>query len=202
MEDWSKLRADYFEPVARDVFEHYLRQHGFGEGEADEIGSLTFHRGEVVLRVYYWVEDRPNYSPMVSMRLDLKSPLAPAFDEIGLWYAVPANAEEHNYETWHFSNAEELRSVLSRIRDQVVDVYARPLWEDPDRLASLIDRRFAEYEAERSNRVVNQNKQDAERAFRAQDYEKAAKLYGAINEADLSLAERKRHEIAKRHITS
>jgi hypothetical protein len=201
MDDWSKLRSDYFEPVARDVFEHYLRQHGFGEGEADEIGCLTFHRRDVVLRVYYWVEDRPNYSPMVSMRLDLKSPLAPAFDEIGLWYAVPPSAEEHNYETWYFSNADELRSSLSRIRDQVVDVYARPLWEDPDRLASLIDRRFAEYKAERSADVVNRNKQDAERAFRAQDYEKAAQLYGSMNEADLSNAERKRHEIAKRHIS-
>ena len=202
MDDWSKLRSDYFEPVAREVFDHYLRQHGFGKGEADEIGSLTFHRREVVLRVYYWVEDAPKYSPMVSIGLDLKSPLASAFGDIGLWYAVPPNAEEHNYETWHFSNADELRSALTRIRDEVVDVYARPLWENPDRLAVLIDRRFEEYKAEQSSRVTDQNKQEAERAFRAHDYEKAAHLYGSINEADLSMAERKRHEIAKRHISS
>ena len=199
MEDWAKLRSDYFERVAGDVFDQYLRQHGFGYGEADETGCLTYHRREVFLRVYYYVEDRPKYSPMVSIGLDLKSPLAPAFDQIGLWYAVPPSAEERNYETWTFSDADELKNVLSRIRDEVVDVYARPLWENPDRLASLIDRRHAEYKAERSTAVVNRNKQEADRAFRAQDYEKAAKLYGLINEADLSMAERKRHEIAKRH---
>jgi hypothetical protein len=201
MEDWLKLRADYFEPVAREVFDHYLRQHGFGNGEADETGSLTYHRGEVTLQVYYWVEDFPDYSPMVSLGVDLKSPLVLASDAIGLWYAVPPNAEERNYETWHFSNAEEMRSVFTRIRDEVVEVYARPLWDDPDRLASLIDRRAEEYDAERSAEVVKRNKQDAERAFRAQDYEKAAKLYASINETDLSLAERKRHEIAKRHLS-
>jgi hypothetical protein len=65
----------------------------------------------------------------------------------------------------------------------------------------LIDRRNEEYKAERSSAIADRNKQDAERAFRAQDYEKAAKLYGSINHADLSLAERKRHEIAKRHIS-
>ena len=199
MEDWLKLRSEYFEPVARDVFDHYLREHEFGNGEADETGCLTYHRREVFVRVYYYVEDSPKYAPMVSIGLDLKSPLAAAVEEIGVWYAVPTNAEERNYETWTFSNADELRSVLSRIRNQIVDVYARPLWEDPDRLASLIDRRNEEYDAERSNRVVKQNKQDAERAFRAHDYEKAAKLYSLINEADLSMAERKRHEIAKRH---
>lgn len=201
MEDWVKLRSDYFEPVARDVFDHYMRANGFGDGEADETGCLTYHRREVFLRVYYYVEDRPKYSPMVSMGLDLKSPLAPAFDQIGLWYAVPPNAVERNYETWTYSNADELKSVLSRIRDEVVEVYARPLWEDPDRLAILIDRRHQEYKAERSGAVVNKNKQEAERAFRAQDYEKAAKLYGSINEADLSMAERKRHEIAKKHLS-
>jgi hypothetical protein len=178
-----------------------MRQHRFGKGEADEIGCLTYHRREVFVRVYYYVEDRPNYSPMVGIGLDLKSPLAPAFDKIGLWYAVPPTAEERNYETWTFSNGDELRDVLSRIRDQVVEVYARPLWEDPDQLAVLIDRRDQEYEAERTAAVVNKNKQEAERAFRAQDYEKAAELYSLINEADLSMAERKRHEIAKRHIS-
>ena len=201
MEDWLKLRSDYFEPVAREVFDEYLRQHGFGKGEADEIGCLTYRRSEVFLRVYYWVEDNPNYSPMVSVGLDLRSPLVPAVEQIGLWYAVPEDAEQRNYETWLFSNREQLKTVLSRIRDEVVDVYGRPLWEDPDRLAVLIDRRNEEYKAERSNAIAARNKQDAERAFRAQDYAKAAQLYGAINEADLSLAERKRHEIAKRHIS-
>ena len=56
MEDWLALRADYFEPVARDVLDDYLRRQGFGRGEADEVGCLTYNRGEVFLRVYYYLK--------------------------------------------------------------------------------------------------------------------------------------------------
>ena len=47
---------------------------------------------------------------------------------------IPPDSEVRDYGLWTFSNAEEFK-VVSRIRDEVVDVYARPLWEDPDRLA-------------------------------------------------------------------
>jgi len=200
MSDWLALRADYFEPVAREVFDHYLRQHGFGNGEADEAGCLTYNRGEVFLRVHYYVEDSPNYSPMVSIGLTRTSRLIPAFDRIGLWYAIPPDAEETNYGTWTFSNADEFRQVLSRIRDEVVDVYARPLWENSDRLLTLLDRRYEEVKAERTAEIVSRNKQEAERAFRAHDYKKAAQLYGLMKDSDLSMSERKRREIAKKHV--
>ena len=201
MDDWLALRADYFEPVVRDVFDHYLRQHGFGKGEADEAGCLTYDRGEVFLQVHYYVEDRPNYSPMVSIGLTRTSPLIPAFDRIGLWYAIPPDVEERNYESWIFSNAGQLRQVLTRVRDAVVDVYARPLWENPDLLLTLLDRRYEEVKAERTAEIVSRNKQEAERAFRAHDYKKAAQLYGLMKDSDLSTAERKRHEIAKKHVS-
>lgn len=199
MQDWSALRADYFEPVARDVFDDYLRSFGFGNGEADEVGCLTWHGREVFLRVHYYVEDTPNYSPMVTLGITRTSPLIPAFNTIGLWYAIPVDAEVRDYATWTYTNADELKQVLTRIRDEVVDVYARPLWDDPDRLAALIDTRFAEVKAERATEIVNQKKQEAERAFRAHDYEKAARLYGLMKDSDLTMAERKRHEIAKKH---
>ena len=199
MEDLSALRADYFEPIAREVFDDYLRRHGFGNGEANEVGCLTWHRGEVFLRVHYYVEDAPNYSPMVTIGLTRTSSLIPAFDRIGLWYAIPPGAEVRDYGAWTFSNADQFRQVLSRIRDEVVEVYARPLWEDPDRLLTLIDNRYAEVKAERTTEIVNQNKQEAERAFRAHDYEKAARLYGLMKDSDLTMAERKRHEIARKH---
>lgn len=199
MEDWSALRADYFEPVAREIFDDYLRSFGFGKVEADEVGCLTYHGREVFLRVHYYVEDSPNYSPMVTIGITRTSPLIPAFNTIGLWYAIPVSAGVRNYATWTFSNAGELKQVLTRIRDEVVAVYARPLWENPDQLAALIDTRYEEVKAERASEIVNRNKQEAERAFKAHDYEKAARLYGLMKDSDLSNAERKRHEIAKKH---
>jgi len=149
MDDWLALRAEYFEPVARDVFDHYLRSSGFGNGEADEAGCLTWHRGEVFMRVHYYVEDSPNYSPMVTIGLTRTSRLVPAFDRIGLWYAIPQDVEVRDYGTWTFSNADEFRQVLTRIRDEVVDVYARPLWENKKKLKELIEKRFQEVKAER-----------------------------------------------------
>lgn len=199
MESWLALRAEYFEPVAREVFDDYLRRHGFGDGEADEAGCLTWRRGEVFLQVHYYVEDRPDYSPMVTVGLARTSPLVPAFDRIGLWYAIPEDSEERDYESWTFSNAGELKQTLTRIRNEVVDVYASPLWENSDQLLSLIDQRYAEVKAERTAEIVNRNKEEAERAFRAHDYEKAARLYGLMKDSDLSAAERKRHEIARKH---
>jgi hypothetical protein len=199
MDEWLALRADYFEPVAREVVDHYLRAHGFGEGEADEAGYLTYRRGKVFLQFHYYVEDSPNFSPMVSIGLTRSDPLVPAFDRIGLWYAVPLDVEVRNYETWTFSSADDLRQVLTRVRDEVLDVYGRSLWENPDVLLTLIDNRFEEVKAERTSEIVNRNKQEAERAFRAHDYEKAARLYGLMKDSDLSQAERKRHEIAKKH---
>lgn len=199
MEDWSALRADFFEPVAREVFDDYMQRHGFGKGEADEVGCLTYHGREVFVRVHYYVEDTPNYSPMVTIGITRNSPLMPAFNTIGLWYAIPPDVSARDYPTWTYSNADELKQVLTRIRDEVVDVYAPPLWNDPDRLAALIDARYEEVKAERAAEIVNRNKEEAERAFKAHDYEKAARLYGLMKDSDLSHAERKRHEIAKRH---
>ena len=59
MGNWLEQRVDYYEQVARDVFDHYMQQHGFGSGEADEAGCLTYRRDHVFVQVHYYVEDRP-----------------------------------------------------------------------------------------------------------------------------------------------
>ena len=43
------------------------------------------------------------------------------FDRIGLWYAIPEGRKERDYGLWLYSNAEELREVLIRIRDEIID---------------------------------------------------------------------------------
>ena len=148
MGDWLDLRADYFEQVARDVFDQYLGQHDFDSGEANDAGCLTYRRRQVFLEVHYMIEDSPKYSPMVTIGLaDMAHRLT--FDRIGLWYAMPEGSALRLYEDWRYSNAGELKSVLTRIRDEVVNVYARPLWENPKKLAELIERRFQQVKAER-----------------------------------------------------
>ncbi len=199
--DWLALKADYFETIGGEVFEAYLRRHGFAAGRADEAGSLSYERGDCRLRIHYYVEERPRYSPMVSIGLLGGAALRPALHEIGLWYAVPQGSEARDYGLWLFSDPEELRRVLTRIRDEVVEVYARPLWENPELLARLIERRDREFTAERKAEASEKRKSEAEQAFKSHDYRTAVALSGQLDDSELSPAERKRFEMSKRHLT-
>lgn len=64
---WQDLRVDYFERIGREVFDEYMKRRGFGRGEADDIGGLTYHRGNQFATIDYSVEDRPTYSPHVEI---------------------------------------------------------------------------------------------------------------------------------------
>ena len=200
MPDWLDLKADYFDPVSRCVFDAYLKRHGFGAGRADEAGCLAYRRGRCVLEIHYYVEERPSYSPMVTIGLVPKFSLRPPLGAIGLWYAVPEGVEAHEYAAWRFSSADALRAAMTRIRDEVVEVYARPLWEESKTLAALIDRRMAEVKSERNADILRRKKSEAEEAFLSRDYGKAAALYGRMRESELSALERKRYAYSKKRL--
>lgn len=200
MGDWLDLAAEYFEPISRAVFDDYLKGHGFRHGQADQIGALTYRRDRTFLRVHYYVEDSPNYAPMVTLGRVRNAWLRPVFDGIGLWYAIPSDdTEARAYELWRFSDAEQLEGVLIRLRREVIEVHARPLWEHPEQLAGLVRKRRDEMKAERQSEVVKRKKIEAERAFRAADYRLAATLYGQMDESSLSALERKRYALSTKY---
>lgn len=153
MPSWQDLRVDYFERIGREVFDEYMKRRGFGRGEADDIGGLTYHRGNQFATIDYSVEDRPTYSPHVEIGFTrtrsrrLRSyarwlvggsarPIS--LDRLPLWYAIPSDSQHRDYERWRYSSEAELRQALARLRDEVVEVYARPLWEDPQELHNWI----------------------------------------------------------------
>jgi len=200
MGDWLDLTAEYFEPVSRAVFDDYLKGHGFRHGQADQTGALTYRRDRTFLQVTYYVEDSPNYSPMVSLGRIRNAWLRPVFDSIGLWYAIPSDdTEARAYELWRFSDAEQLEGGLIRLRREVIEVYARPLWENPEQLAGLVRTRRGEIKAERQSEILKSKKSEAERAFRAADYRLAATLYGQMDEPSLSALERKRYALSRKY---
>lgn len=202
MGNWSDLAVDYFEPVSREVFDDYMQGHGFARGDADEAGGLTFRRGDRFLELDYYLEDRPNFSPQVRIGL-VRRALPFGFNRISVWSAIPEDRKERDYELWRYSNAEELKRVLTRIRDEVVDVYARPLWENPKELAALIVQNSSDAKAEREREIqtemLRRKREEAERAFQSHDYSKAAELYAQIGAPKLSPVERKRYELSKKH---
>jgi hypothetical protein len=200
---WLKLAVDYFEPVAREVFDNYMQSHRFSRGKANEIGGLTFRRGGRFVEVDYSVEESPRFCPQVRIGLLRWSTLLSGFDHFGLWYAIPEDRNERDYELWRYSNAEELRKALTRIRDEVVEVYARPLWENPKQLLALIEQHAREATAARKleieNEMLRRTREEADRAFHSRDYSKAATLYGQIGLPKLSPVERKRLELSKKY---
>jgi hypothetical protein len=205
MGSWLDLAPDYFAPVCREIFDEYMRGHNFVRDEANDDGYVTYRRGDRFLKFHYYVEDSPKFSPMISIGLAGAAAPRPGFDRIGLWYAIPANREERDYGLWRYSNAAELNKVFTRIRGEVVDVYARPLWENPKELAELVRQRHKEAKAERDAEIegemLRRQREQAEGAFRSHDYSKAAALYGQIGDSKLSAVERKRYELSKKHIS-
>jgi hypothetical protein len=208
---WLDLAADYFEPVAREVFDGHMQRYGFGHGEADETGALIFrragewwprwHRYDRLLEIGYVVEDSPNYSPVVAIGLAPRWAAGP--NRIALHHCIPQDRSESEYPLWRFSNAEQLRQILTRIREGVVDRYARPLWEDPKSLAVEVARVTAWARTKRQNEIrmelLRRAKEEAEHAFRSRDYGKAVALYDAMADSDLSKVERKRRELARKY---
>jgi hypothetical protein len=205
MGSWLDLAPDYFEPVCREIFDAYMRRHSFARDQANETGYVTYRRNDRFLEFHYYVEDSPKFSPMISIGLSGAAAPRPGVDRIGLWYAIPANREQREYGLWRYSNAAELNKVFARIRGEVVDVHARPLWENPRELARLITQRHREAKAERDAEIeremLRRQKEQAERAFRSHDYREAAGLYGQIGDSRLSAVERKRYELSKKHIS-
>jgi hypothetical protein len=209
---WDELAILFFESVCRDVFDDYMRQAGFTETDSGELGTVAYFRRStavwapwIFVSFEYWPEDAPDYSPMVNVGFADRPVKDPALTlmSIGLWYAIPEDADAHSYSSWPIRTVQEATESLVKIRD-VVDTYARPLWEDPARLAGYVEKLQEEadrMEAEEARGRVEAKKRQAGRAFWGKNYREVLKIYQELDEADLSEIDRKRIEIAARLAT-
>lgn len=199
---WLKLSAPYFEQVCRKIFDSFLGGYGFINSEADETGSVTYFKNNCFLNIYYYPEDNPNYSPMIRIGFVKKSEDPPSiqFEGIGLWYAIPESVKSRDYGNWTFSTSEELEKALLRIRDEVISVYAQPLWEEPQNLRLLVNKRKKDIEEEYKANILRKKKIEAQNAFRTGNYEEALKIYSEIDRADLSTTDLKRFNIAQKYL--
>ena len=162
---WADLETDYFVPVCREAFDGYFKAHGFSMRES-EATRVTYGRERCWLDIHHYVEESPRFSPMLTLHLEAaraswpsrladifglsSAPEVPrGFDGVGLWYVIPGEVPESEYSTWYFSSASELEQTVPRLRDEVVDRWARPLWDDPARLSDVIKKRYADYLEER-----------------------------------------------------
>jgi hypothetical protein len=136
-EDLRELAAKDFPSICREALGPYLEAHGFTVGAMD-FASVGWRRGSSTLRIHHLPEESPKYSPMVELGFTtFWSRLSGRVYTAGLWRLIPKDAPP--YSEWWFTGPEDLPAILHRIRDEVLDVHARPLWEDPRRLRALVE---------------------------------------------------------------
>jgi hypothetical protein len=61
------------------------------------------------------------------------------------WYLVPSDRPEHRSGMVRFSSESELERLLVHFRDKFLELYAKPLWLDTDRLEKTIENFRAEF---------------------------------------------------------
>jgi hypothetical protein len=141
---WDRLQIPYFVPVCRRVLDDYMAAAGLRFRDSQP-WSVRYGRGRRCwFQIHYMVEDAPRYSPMLSIGLRPRWWSARKLDSIGLWYAIPAEDVAHAYPLKYFSSEAELLEIVAYLRDNVIDRYARPLWQDTCTLADLLRKREGE----------------------------------------------------------
>lgn len=137
---WQRLKCPFFTEVCRHVLCSYFRAEGFEESRLTSIGGVIFRRGDVFVEIGYEPETHPDYSPTVVLGYG-----AEAYGEAGssnivpMWFVLEDDAAGRRYSFWTFRSEDELRRVFGRMRDELLEPCAKPLWTDADRLKSHIE---------------------------------------------------------------
>ena len=119
----------------------------FTDGGQDRGGRIYYRQSDVFLNVSYDVENYPKYRPSVVLGIgeDLYGQKGLAFNGVPFWYLIPSDLPERKYSFWTFSSTEDLKLVLARIKDEILEPYAKPLWESRANLEKHISNFKAEF---------------------------------------------------------
>ena|SRR2546430_5557550 len=143
---WEKLSCLFFSRACRRVLGRYLESNGFSERSVDRIGIVTFSRFGIFLEIGYELEMAPNYMPTVVLGIgEGKYDKKGQPSAIPFWYLIPSDRPESKYSLWTFKTEAELETALARIKDEVLEVHAKPLWSNLEKLEKVISNFRAEF---------------------------------------------------------
>lgn len=144
MYGWERLICSYFNETCIDCLAEPLAAEGFEVVRTEAYGAVVFKRLGVFMHFGYELESAPNYSPTVDIGFrDQKygEDLQPV--GVPMWFVIGEYEPVVNYSNWTFSTEDQLRQVLIRIKAEVLDPYAKPLWQHPETLEREIARFLA-----------------------------------------------------------
>ena len=139
MNGWERLLCSYFSKTCIDQLSASLEEDGFAVSRSETNGAVIFKRFDVFVEIGYELETAPNYSPTVIIGLGDKK-----YDEAGkpagvpLWFVIRDDEPAKRYSFWKFSTEAELRGVLGRIRNEVLERHVRPLWQRTELLEKML----------------------------------------------------------------
>lgn len=176
----------------------FFRKQGFYLDEADE-DKVVYYKDNIFIEFYYYPEDAPNYSLIIGIGLVKNDKGLTGYESIGLWNLIHQQGDLINYKDRRFSNQEELERNLIRIRNEIIPKYAKLLWENPNKLKSMIDEQVNRNNSEYEKQIRNQKLRQAKKAFKSGLYDEAIKIFKEIGISNLSAVELKMYRIAMKH---
>lgn len=200
MFDITKVPApSYFPSLCHEIFDSFMLVHGFATVQLKGRVStgVVYGNGLQVISFGYTLEDYPAFRVLVALGL-LHEERLNVEEFIALGDLMPAT-QGADYWNWTFADRDELISVLTRIRDQLLPEHVFPFWEAPEHLRQSLTRTRNTREARNADRGVQKQRCLAEEAFRDGRYEETIAIYEALSPVDLSPADAKRLAISRKH---
>ena len=190
----NALSAQYFEKVSKSILDDYFTKYGFILLVSNK-HRVVYNRSDIYLEIYYYPEDSPSYSLMIGIGFIKENNDSIGFNGTGLWYALPA---DYDYNNWSFTSKEELERSIKLICNCVLERFAKPLWENPDKLQHFVDAQLNESKMIGDNQRKQQILIKAKHAFKSNAHNDAVELFEMIGVEYLTNVERKMYNICKK----
>src|SRR5690625_2210578 len=128
---WYKLRCSFFTSVCRRVLNDYFNRHGFVERDVGPIGEILYKKLDLFIEVGYVPESSPNYSLTIILGTDkAKLNKTDLSNGVPFWYLLPNGFFGEKPERFEFESETDLNALLSRTKNDVLENYMKPLWND------------------------------------------------------------------------
>ncbi len=135
----TMVKASYFEKICHEVFDSYMSNIGLTKNIPTEIGSIYYIKDSFFIEISYRKPVYYGFTPELLVGfLVPKSEKPRPRRKIALWKAIPDEEDNTDYSLWTFSGEDELRLVLTKIRDRIIDVYGRKLLENRNYFIKLL----------------------------------------------------------------
>ena len=137
------LTRQYFRDVCSSVLDPYLLRQGFRRTQFG-LDRLAYRRGRCLLEfsyVPYLTDQEPRYAVTAAIGEHGGWFRRPRL--VGLWQ-VPCPDRGGKRWHWEFRGPEQLKRSLKKLI-QLLDAYAKPLWQDEKALRAVLDKEWPIY---------------------------------------------------------